>query len=401
MNILGPVPPFLPRRPLETRVPAISLPSRLGFSSPRSVSDRLFPGAFVIAALLVGPGVGQPFEVGKVVTGFGQLESALDGIACSSMHGSEGGEGVDLLIGVHHLVVGGPESIEVGCDSPILQVSGLVLDDGESGGWAGDDLEQPIREWNDGLLRVIDPGIHVDDGRGGGSDVGVGEAGNLEVVHLFDPLGRSIDAFCGEDLEVRVMAIVFDIAGRGSGEGLLVVQDLFLQAGKGVVEGVDCFLMVFLSLLNGFGEAFDDVGEEGDCEFSWVALEEIEGGPRGEWRALVARIVEHPDRVKEWWIQRGTVRGANGLERREDCSSSVAGGGLWRRVRGSDPKLNGERRNVAGGNERGDGAPCSRRQGRLDGGVDGVVRHRAMVEGLDDDCEETAVIFILSKGCLR
>ena len=401
MNILGPVLPFLPRRPLETRVPAISLPSRLGFSSSRSVSDRLLPGAFVIAALLVRPGVGQPFEVGEMVTGFGQLESALDSIACSSMHGGEGGEGVDLLVGVHHLIVGGPESIEVGCDPPVFQVSGLVLDDGESGGWASDDLEQPIREWNDGLLRVVDPGVHVNDGRGSGSDVGVGKASDSEVVHLFDPFGRSIDAFCGEDLEVRVVAIVLNIAGRGNGEGLLVVQDLFLQAGKGVVEGVDCLLVVLFSLLNGLGEALDDVGEEGDREFSRVALEEVEGGPRGEWRTLVARVVEHADRVKEWRIQCGTVGGVNGLERREDCSSSVTGGGLWRGVRGSDLKLNGERRNVAGGNERGDGTPCPRRQGGLDGGVDGVVRHCAMMEGLDDDREETAIVFILSRGCFR
>ena len=176
----------------------------------------------------MGSGVGQPLEVGKVMTGFGQLESTLDSIACSSMHRGEGGEGVDLLVGIDHLVVGGPESIEVGCDSPVLQISGLILDDGESGGWASDDLEQPVGEWNDGLLRVVDSGVYVDDGRGGGSDIGVGGASDSEVVHLFDPLGRSIDAFCGEDLEVRVVAVILDIAGRGSGEGLFVVQDLFL-----------------------------------------------------------------------------------------------------------------------------------------------------------------------------
>ena len=98
------------------------------------------------------------------MTGFGQFESTLDSIACSSVHGSEGGEGVDLLIGVHHLVVGGAKSIEVGCDSPVLQVSGLVLDDGKGGGWAGNDFEQPVREWDDGLLGVVDSGVYVDDG---------------------------------------------------------------------------------------------------------------------------------------------------------------------------------------------------------------------------------------------
>ena len=382
-------------------MPAISLPPRLGFSSPRSVGDRLLPGAFVVTALLVGPGVGQPLEVGKVMTGLGQFESALDGIACSSMHGGEGGEGVDLLVGVHHLVVGSPESVEVGCDPPVLQISGLVLDDGESGGRASNDLEQPVGEWNDGLVRVVDPGIYVDDGRGSGADIGVGEAGDSEVVHLLDPFGRSIDALCGEDLEVRIVAVIFDVAGRGSGEGLLVMQDFLLQAGEGVVERVDRLLVVLLSFLNGLGEAFNDVGEEGDSEFGWIALEEIEGGPRGEWRALVAWVVEHADRIKERWIQRGTLRGVNSLEGSEDRSPSVTGGGLWRGVRGSDPKLNGEWRSVAGGNERGNGTSCPGRQGGLDGGVDGVVRHSAMVEELSDDREETAVVFILSRGCLR
>ena len=118
--------------------------------------------------------------------------------------------------------------------------------------------------------------------------------------------------------------------------------------------------MVLLSFLDSLGEAFDDVGEEGNREFSRIALEEIEGGLWGEWRTLVARVVEHADRIKEWRIQRGTLRGVNGLEHSEDCSSSVTGGGLWCGVRGSDPKLNGERRSVAGGNERGNGASCPR-----------------------------------------
>ena len=228
MNILGPVPHSLPRRPIETRVPAISLPSRLDFSSPRSVSDCLFPGTLVVAALLVGPTVGQPLEMGKVITGFGQFESALDSVACSSVHRGEGGEGIDLLVGVDHLVVGSAESVEVGSNSPVLQVPGLVLDNGKGGGWASDEFEQPVGEWNDGLFGMIDPGVYIDDGRGSTADIGVGEASNSEVVHLFDPLGRSVNALCGKDLEVGVVTVILDVAGRGSGESVLVVQDLFL-----------------------------------------------------------------------------------------------------------------------------------------------------------------------------
>ena len=49
--------------------------------------------------------------------------------------------------------------------------------------------------------------------------------------------------------------------------------------------------MVFLSFLDGFGKAFDDVSEEGDGELGRIALEEIESRPRGEWRALIVWVV--------------------------------------------------------------------------------------------------------------
>ena len=157
--------------------------------------------------------------------------------------------------------------------------------------------------------------------------------------------------------------------------------------------------MVLLSLLDGFRKTFDDVGEEGDGELGWIALKEVEGRLRGEWRALVARVVEHVDRIKEWRIQRGTLRGVNGLEHSEDRPSGVTGRGLWRGVGGRDPKLNGERRSGSGGNKRGNGTPCPRGHGGFGRGVNGVVRHRAIVEELSDDREETVVIFILSRGC--
>ena len=208
---------------------------------------------------------------------------------------------------------------------------------------------------------MVDPGIDVDDGRGGAADVSVGEASNSEVVHLLNPFGGSVDALCGEDLEIGVMAIILDVAGRGRGESVLVVQDLVLQPGESVVEGVDRLLVLLLPLFDGFSKAFDDIGEEGNGEFGRVALEEIKGGPRGEWRALITWVVEHADRVKERRIQCGTFGGINGLESREDCSPSVTGWGLWRGVRGSDPKLNGERRSRSGGNEWGNRTSCSGR----------------------------------------
>ena len=159
--------------------------------------------------------------------------------------------------------------------------------------------------------------------------------------------------------------------------------------------------MILLPFLDRLGKAFDNVGEEGDGELGWITLEEVEGGPRGEWRALVVRVVEHADRVKEWWIQCGTLGGVNGLEGSEDGSPSVVGRGLWHGVGGSDPKLNGERRSGSGGNERGNRTSSSRGHGGLNRGIDGVVRHCAIVEELSDDHEEMVVVFIPSRGCLR
>ena len=107
------------------------------------------------------------------------------------------------------------------------------------------------------------------------------------------------------------------------------------------------------------------------------------------------------DRVKERPIQRGTLSRVNSLEGGEDRSPSVIGRWFWHGVGGSNPKLNRERRSGSGGNERGNRTSGSRGHGGLDRGVDGVVRHRAMVEELSDDREGTVVAFILSRGCLR
>ena len=220
---------------------------------------------------------------------------------------------------------------------------------------------------------MVDSGVHINNGWGGGADIGVGEACDSEVVHLFNPFGGSIDAFRGEDLEVGVVTVVLNVAGRGSGESVFIVQDFFLQAGEGVIEGVDRLLVVFFPFLDGLGKTFDDVGEEGDGKFGRIALEEIEGGPRGEWRALVTRVVEHASRVKEWRIQGGALRWVNGLERSEDCSPGVVSRGFWRGVRGRGLKSNGERRSGSGGNERGNRTSCSGGQRGFDRGVNGVV----------------------------
>ena len=293
------------------------------------------------------------------------------------------------------------EPIEIGSNSSVLQISGLVLNDGEGGGRASEEVNQPVREWDNRLFGVVDPSVYINDRGGGGADISIGEACDLEVVHLLDPFGRSIDALRSEDLEVRVVAVVLDIARRGSGEGVFVMQDLLLQAGEGVVEGVDRLLVLFLSLFDGLSETLNDVGEEGNGEFSRIAVEKIQGGPWGEWRALVVWVIEHADWIKDWRIQCGTLRRYDGLERGEDRLSSVIGRRLWRGVGGSNPKLNGERRSGFGGNERGNRTSGSRRHGGFDRGVDGVVRHRAMVEELSDDCEETVVVFIPSRGCFR
>ena len=129
--------------------------------------------------------------------------------------------------------------------------------------------------------------VDINDGRSGRADIGVGEASDVQVVHLLDPLGGSIDPLSSEDLEVGVVSIVLNISGWGSGEGFFVMQDLVLQTGKSVVEGIDCLLVVFLPFFDGLSETLDDVGKEGNGELGWIALKKVKGGLRGEWRALV------------------------------------------------------------------------------------------------------------------
>ena len=81
----------------------------------------------------MGSTVAKPLEMAKVVVDFGQFKSGLNSITGSGMHGGEGGIGVDLFVGINHLVVSSVESIQVGSDSPVVKFSCVVLDEGIGG----------------------------------------------------------------------------------------------------------------------------------------------------------------------------------------------------------------------------------------------------------------------------
>ena len=76
---------------------------------------------------------------------------------------------------------------------------------------------------------MVSTGKHIDDRGGGESDIHISATHHSEVVHLFDPLCRSVDTLRGEDLKLGVVAVVFDIASRGYGECFLIMQDFILQ----------------------------------------------------------------------------------------------------------------------------------------------------------------------------
>ena len=99
---------------------------------------------FCYCGSVVESTVTKSFEMSKMVVNFGQLKPRLDGITSSGMHGGEGRIGVDLFVGISHLVVSSSKSIQVGSNSPIIKISGVVFDKGIGGSGSSDELNQPV-----------------------------------------------------------------------------------------------------------------------------------------------------------------------------------------------------------------------------------------------------------------
>jgi hypothetical protein len=96
--------------------------------------------------------------------------------------------------------------------------------------------------------------VDVRDGGGTGTEIDVAQGGNPIVVELLDPFGRLVESLANADLEHRVVTIVLDVSFWWDTEGVLVVFDLFVEVGNGVVEGGDGGLMGLFLRLDGGGE---------------------------------------------------------------------------------------------------------------------------------------------------
>lgn len=70
---------------------------------------------------------------------------------------------------------------------------------------------------------MIGGGIDFNNGGGAKANIRVAKGGDLQVIHLSGPFGRSKDLSSHAYLKVRIMSIVLNISSRRGGEGLLVV----------------------------------------------------------------------------------------------------------------------------------------------------------------------------------
>jgi hypothetical protein len=94
--------------------------------------------------------VAEPFEVIEFLSDFGQLELALDAGFGAKVGLSLSGVGVCLFVGIDHLVMGDPKSVDVGSNSPVVELSSSILDEGVCGGVPGEEIQQPAWKGFDG-----------------------------------------------------------------------------------------------------------------------------------------------------------------------------------------------------------------------------------------------------------
>jgi hypothetical protein len=85
----------------------------------------------------------------------------------------------------------------------------------------------------------------------------------------------------------------------GDTEGVLVIFDLFVEAGDGVVKGVDGGLVRLFPRLDGGSEGMDDVDQEGCTPVMQVALSDKGGSSWGNGRSDEVRVVKHGTRPQE------------------------------------------------------------------------------------------------------
>jgi hypothetical protein len=94
-----------------------------------------------------GTMVAESFEVVEVVGNFCQFKSALNVGLGMEVGFSLCGVGVHLFVGIDHLVVGDSKPVNVSGDSPVVEFSRSILDEGIGRGVPSKKVEEPSGKW--------------------------------------------------------------------------------------------------------------------------------------------------------------------------------------------------------------------------------------------------------------
>jgi hypothetical protein len=141
--------------------------------------------------------------------------------------------------------------------------------------------------------------VDVSDGGRATSHIGVAQGSDLIVVQLFDPFGGPVLPFSDVNLEGGVMVAVFDVPGGGDTEGVLVIFDLFVEVGDGVVKGIDGGLVRLFPRFDGGSEGANDVDQQHDAVVVEVSLGDEGSATRGKGGPNEIRIIKHGTGMEE------------------------------------------------------------------------------------------------------
>ena len=102
----------------------------------------------------------------ELITDFRELETGSDGSLLSQGAFGLRGIRVDLFVKINEFGMSLAESVQIGSQSPVVELSGSVLNEGVGGGIGGEKIDKPVRK---GLYRSVGMvwgGVNIED-RGG------------------------------------------------------------------------------------------------------------------------------------------------------------------------------------------------------------------------------------------
>ena len=76
------------------------------------------------------------------------------------------GVGVDLFVKIDEFGMSSAESVQIGRQSPVVELCGGVLNEGIGGGIGGEKIDEPVRKGLYGSIGMVWGSVDVEDGRG-------------------------------------------------------------------------------------------------------------------------------------------------------------------------------------------------------------------------------------------